>query len=100
MAGIQFPGPTPSEPRRGVRTAADSQLVELLDRVLDKGAVLACDLVVTVAGVPLLALALRAALGDVDSMIAYGIFRADDPLMATVRDPQAPTIRPTIEERD
>ena len=82
MAGLQLPEPSPAGPRVPVRTAADSTLVELLDRVLERGAVLACDLVVTVGGVPLLGVCLRAALGDVDSMVAYGMFRSDDPLVA------------------
>ena len=71
-------------------SAASSQLVDLLDRVLDRGAVLAADLVVTVGGVPLLGLSLRAALGDVDTMVALGIFRPDDPLVRTDPDDRPP----------
>ncbi|MDD1701948.1 MAG: gas vesicle protein [Methanoregula sp.] len=49
-------------------------LVDLLDRVLDKGAVIDADVIITVAGVPLLGLKLRAMLASVDTMIQYGMW--------------------------
>ncbi|MEN6610076.1 MAG: gas vesicle protein [Methanoregulaceae archaeon] len=49
-------------------------LVDLLDRILDKGAVIDADVIVTVAGVPLLGLKLRAMLASVDTMIRYGMW--------------------------
>ena len=42
----------------------DSSLVEILDRLLNKGAVLNADLIITVAGIPLIGLNLRAALAS------------------------------------
>jgi hypothetical protein len=49
-------------------------LVDLLDRVLDKGAVIDADVIITVAGVPLLGLKLRAMLASIDTMIQYGMW--------------------------
>lgn len=51
----------------------DSALVDLLDRVLDKGLVVQADIVVTLAGVPLVGINLRAALAGMDTMISYGM---------------------------
>ena len=49
-------------------------LVDLLDRVLDKGLMLNADVLISVAGVPLLGLNLKAALAGMDTMIKYGIW--------------------------
>ncbi|MFH1306418.1 MAG: gas vesicle protein [Candidatus Micrarchaeota archaeon] len=51
----------------------NSALVDLLGRVLDKGIVIQADVVVTLAGVPLLGINLRAALANMDTMISYGM---------------------------
>lgn len=48
-------------------------LVDLLDRVLDKGLVLQADLVVSLAGVPLIGVCLRAAVAGMETMIRYGL---------------------------
>ena len=58
-----------------------SALVDVLDRLLDRGAVLQADVVISVAGVPMLGLSLRAALGSVDALVAYGIFAENDPIV-------------------
>jgi len=47
--------------------------VELIDRTLNKGVILNADLIVTVAGVPLLAANLRLALASVETMLKYGV---------------------------
>lgn len=52
-----------------------STLVDLLDRVLDKGAVLNADIIVSVAGIPLLGINLRAALAGMETMLAYGLMQ-------------------------
>lgn len=54
----------------------DSQatLVDLLDRALDKGVILDADLIVHVAGIPLLGVSLRAALAGVETMLRYGMW--------------------------
>ena len=48
-------------------------LVDLLDRVLDKGLVIEADVVILVAGVPLLGVKLRAALAGMSTMCEYGM---------------------------
>jgi hypothetical protein len=50
-------------------------LVDLLDRVLHKGLVLNADVIITVSGIPLVGLNLRAILASVDTMIAYGMWK-------------------------
>jgi hypothetical protein len=50
-------------------------LVDLLDRVLDKGLILDADLIVHVAGIPLLGVKLRAALAGMETMLKYGIWQ-------------------------
>ena len=53
----------------------DSALVDLLDRALGKGVVIQADIVVTLAGVPLLGVNLRAALASMDTMVDYGMMK-------------------------
>ncbi len=48
-------------------------IVELIDRILEKGAILNADLIITVAEIPLLAANLRLALASVETMIKYGV---------------------------
>jgi len=50
-------------------------LVDLLDRVLDKGLILDADLIISVAGVPLLGVKLKAALAGMETMLRYGIWK-------------------------
>lgn len=50
-------------------------LVDLLDRVLDKGLVLNADLVISLAGVPLIAVSLNAAIASVETMARYGLMQ-------------------------
>jgi hypothetical protein len=49
-------------------------LVDLLDRVLTKGLILDADVIIQVAGIPLLGLKLRAALAGIETMLNYGIW--------------------------
>jgi len=58
------------EPERNTNAG----LVDLLDRVLDKGLVLNADVLISVAGIPLLGLNLKAALAGMDTMLKYGIW--------------------------
>ncbi|MCQ8902534.1 MAG: gas vesicle protein [Methanothrix sp.] len=58
------------EPER----CTNAGLVDLLDRILDKGVVLNADVIISVAGVPLIGLNLRAALAGMDTMLRYGIW--------------------------
>jgi len=62
------------EPQR----STNATLVDLLDRVLDKGLVIHADLIVSVAGIPLIGVNLRAALAGMETMLKYGIMQAWD----------------------
>jgi len=53
-------------------------LVDLLDRVLDKGLVIHADLVVSVAGIPLIGVNLKAALAGMETMVKYGMMKEWD----------------------
>lgn len=53
-------------------------LVDLLDRVLEKGLVIQADLIVSVAGIPLIGVNLRAALAGMETMLEYGVMQAWD----------------------
>ena len=48
-------------------------LVDLLDRVLEKGLIIDADIVISVAGIPLLGVKLRAALAGMETMLKYGM---------------------------
>ena len=50
-------------------------LVDLLDRVLDKGLVINADIIISLAGVPLIGVNLRAALAGMDTMLKYGVMK-------------------------
>jgi hypothetical protein len=51
-----------------------ASLVDLLDRVLDKGVVLNADVIISVAGVPLIGINLRACIAGIETMLQYGIW--------------------------
>ena len=53
-------------------------LVDLLDRVLDRGLVINADVVISLAGVPLIGINLRAALAGMETMVKYGLMREWD----------------------
>ena len=59
------------QPTRDTRAT----LVDLLDRVLEKGLVLNADLLINVAGIPLLGVNLRACLAGIETMLKYGIWQ-------------------------
>jgi len=50
-------------------------LVDLLDRVLDKGLIIHADIIISVSGIPLIGVNLRAALAGVETMIQYGFMK-------------------------
>ncbi|MCP8307717.1 MAG: gas vesicle protein [archaeon] len=56
-------------------------LVDLLDRVLDKGLVINADIIISVAGIPLLGVNLRAALASMETMLRYGLLKDWDERM-------------------
>jgi hypothetical protein len=53
----------------------NATLVDLLDRVLDRGLILNADLIIHVAGVPLLGVNLKACLAGIETMLKYGIWQ-------------------------
>lgn len=59
------------EPTRDV----NATLVDLLDRVLDKGLIINADIIVSVAGIPLIGVNLKAALAGMETMLKYGMMR-------------------------
>jgi len=70
-------------------------IVELIDRILEKGAILNADIIVTVAEVPLLAANLRLALASVETMIKYGVM--NDWLEATnITEKEKVKLKPQI----
>ena len=50
-------------------------LVDLLDRVLDKGLIIDADLIIDMAGIPLIGVKLRAAIAGVETMLKYGMWQ-------------------------
>lgn len=53
-------------------------LSDLIDRVLDKGIIINADIVISLAGVPLVGVNLRAALAGMETMIKYGLMQDYD----------------------
>lgn len=53
-------------------------LVDLLDRVFDKGVVIDADVIISVAGIPLIGVNLRAALAGMETMLKYGMLQDMD----------------------
>ena len=73
-------------------------IVELIDRILEKGAILNADLIITVAEVPLLAANLRLALASVETMIKYGVM--NDWLEATdIIEKEKKVVKPQKQEK-
>ena len=48
-------------------------LVDLLDRVLDRGLFLRADLVICMAGIPLIGVSLSVAVAGTETMLKYGV---------------------------
>lgn len=62
------------EPQRG----SQATLEDLLERVLDKGIVLKLDLIIGVAGIPLIGISLQGAIAAIETMLDYGMMEAWD----------------------
>jgi hypothetical protein len=62
------------EPTRNVHAT----LVDLLDRILDKGLVIHADVIVSVNGIPLIGVNLRAAVAGMETMLRYGVMQGWD----------------------
>lgn len=55
------------------RNGSDSGLADVIDRILDKGLVINADIAVSVVGVELLGVKIRAALASLESAAKYGL---------------------------
>jgi hypothetical protein len=53
---------------------AHTTLVDLLDRILDKGLIVDADMIILVAGIPLIGIKLKAAIAGMETMLQYGIW--------------------------
>lgn len=56
----------------------ENNFVELLDRLLNKGLILNADVIISVAGVPLIGISLKAAIAGIETMLDYGMMEAWD----------------------
>jgi Gas vesicle protein len=62
------------EPERG----SQATLGDLLERVLDKGIVLKLDLIIGVAGIPLIGISLQGAIAAIETMLEHGMMEGWD----------------------
>ena len=62
------------------------EVVDLLDRILEKGVVLNSDLIITLADIPLIGIDLRLAIAGIDKMIDYGLFEDWDAAHRAIED--------------
>lgn len=62
-------------------------LVDVLERVLDKGVVVDADLIISVAGIPLVGVNLRAAVAGMETMTKYGIMEEWDKEIRATEEP-------------
>lgn len=62
-------------------------LVDLLERVLDKGVVVDADLIISVAGIPLVGVNLRAAVAGMETMAKYGVMEEWDREIRAMEEP-------------
>ena len=73
-------------------------LVDLLDRILDKGLVINADIIISVAGIPLIGVNLRAALAGMETMLKYGVMQAwDEKSRAWEREHRKKTLPSLVE---
>jgi len=56
----------------------NSALVDLIDRILVKGIILHADLIISVSGIPLIGVNLKAAIAGMTTMLDYGMMEAWD----------------------
>lgn len=56
----------------------DGSLVDLIDRILVKGVILSADIVISVSGIPLIGINLKAAIAGMTTMLNYGMMEVWD----------------------
>lgn len=84
------------EPNR----SPQATLNDLIDRILDKGILLNTDLIISVAGIPLLGVNLKVALAGMETMLEYGIMRDWDEAQRIVASKEAEMKRPPLGENE
>jgi len=75
------------------RTYRRATLVDLLDRVLDKGLFLRADLVISLAGIPLIGATLSVAVAGTQTMLKYGLLSDWDEAIRAVPPEQRQRLR-------
>ena len=70
--------------------------MDLLDRVLDRGLVVQADIIISVAGIPLIGVSLRAALAGVETMLQYGMMREWDQKVRSQANLVGPIAAPRV----
>jgi Gas vesicle protein len=71
----------------------EAGLVDLLDRVLDRGLVIHADIMITLAGIPLVGLSLKAQLAGMETMMANPQMREWDARIRSRATRQAEAVR-------
>ncbi|NHV97335.1 MAG: hypothetical protein HA494_06060 [Thaumarchaeota archaeon] len=61
-----------------MKAERENDLVDLLDKLLNRGLVLNADLIISVAGIPLIGVSLKAAIAGIETMLEYGMMEAWD----------------------
>jgi len=61
-----------------MKPETENGLVDVLDRLVNKGLILNADLIISVAGIPLIGINLKAALASIETMLDYGMMEAWD----------------------
>ena len=87
------------EPRRPLQPAA-TNLIDVLDRVLDKGLVVAGDIRVSLANIELLTVRIRLLVCSIDKAQEIGMdwWRRDSFLSASAAEDEAAALRARVEE--
>jgi hypothetical protein len=75
------------------KTYRRATLVDLLDRVLDKGLFLRADLVISLAGIPLIGATLSVAVAGTETLMKYGILSDWDEAIRAVPPKQRESLR-------
>lgn len=84
------------EPNR----SPQATLNDLIDRILDKGILLNTDLIISVAGIPLLGVNLKLALAGMETMLEYGIMKDWDEAQRAVASMEEDNRKPHLGENE
>ena len=79
--------------------ATGATVVDLLDRLLDRGVVLQADVIISLSGVPLLGLNLRAALAGMETMLQFGLMTDWDEAIRAAASSSVPALGVPSSER-